>query len=117
MRGLWFIVGWISFTVGAIGIVLPLLPTVPFLLLAAVCFARSSDAAHNWLTSHKTFGPPIHDWQQNGAIRKPAKIIASLSILAAFCITLIIGVVWWALALQAAVLICVSIFIWSRPEV
>lgn len=116
MRGLWFIFGWICVAVGAVGIVLPLVPTVPLLLLAAICFANSSDAAHQWLITHNLFGPPIQDWRRSGAIRRSAKIMASGAILAAFCISLALGVIWWALLLQAIVLLCVSIFIWSRPE-
>lgn len=117
MRILWFISGWVCVAIGAVGIVLPLVPTVPLLLLAAMCFAKSSDAAHQWLVTHKTFGPPIQDWHQNGAIRRPAKIMASVFILAAFLVSLALGVVWWVLSLQALVLICVLTFIWSRPEV
>ena len=116
MRALWFISGWICVGIGAIGIVTPILPTVPLLLLAAICFAKSSDAAHQWLLSHRVFGPPILDWQQNGAIRRSAKITASICIAAAFGISLALGIVWWALVLQALILICVAIFIWSRPE-
>lgn len=116
MRIMWFISGWICVALGAVGILLPLLPTVPFLLLAALSFAKSSDMAHQWLINHRTFGPPILDWQQSGAIRRPAKILATLSILAAFIISLFLGIAWWALTLQAIVLICVSTFIWSRPE-
>lgn len=117
MRGIWFILGWISVAIGAVGIVLPLLPTVPLLLLAAICFAKSSDTAHNWLITHRVFGPPIQDWNQNGAIRRPAKIISSACIITALIISILLGVVWWALILQAVVLVCVSTFIWSRPEV
>ncbi len=117
MRGLWFISGCICVATGAVGIILPLLPTVPFLLLAALCFAKSSDTAHNWLITHKAFGPPIQDWYQSGAIRRPAKVMATCCILAAFTVSLALGVRWWALSLQAIVLLCISIFIWSRPEV
>jgi uncharacterized membrane protein YbaN (DUF454 family) len=117
MRIVWFISGCVSLALGTIGIVLPLLPTVPFLLLAALCFAKSSDRTHQWLINHRIFGPPIQDWQQSGTIRRPAKILATLSILAAFIISLFLGIAWWALSLQAIVLTCVSIFIWSRPEV
>ncbi|MBL4750663.1 MAG: YbaN family protein [Amylibacter sp.] len=116
MRIMWYISGWICVLLGTIGILLPLLPTVPFLLLAAFSFAKSSDTAHHWLINHRIFGPPIQDWQQSGAIRKPAKILSTLSILAVFIISLFLGIVWWALTLQAIVLVCVSIFIWSRPE-
>lgn len=117
MRILWFIFGWICIALGAAGIVLPLLPTVPFLLLAAICFAKSSDAAHEWLMNHRVLGPPIQDWRQTGSIRRSAKIMASFCIFIAFAISMALGIAWWALTLQAIVLTCVSIFIWSRPEV
>lgn len=117
MRIIWFISGWLCVTLGAFGILLPLLPTVPFLLLAAVCFAKSSDAAHQWLIEHKLFGPPILDWRQSGTIRRSAKVMATVCIIAAFGLSLFLGIVWWALTLQAIILICVSFFIWSRPEV
>ena len=116
MRTLWFISGWVCVAIGAIGIVLPLLPTVPLLLLAAICFAKSSDAAHNWLITHRIFGPPIQNWQAHGAINRRAKLMASGCILLAFGISIALGVAWWALLLQAIVLLCVSIFIWTRPE-
>lgn len=116
MRGIWFIAGWISVAIGVIGIVLPLLPTVPLLLLAAICFAKSSDKAHDWLMNHKTLGPPIRDWRKNGAIKRSAKASATLCIAATFTISLFLGIAWWALFLQAAVLSCVALFIWTRPE-
>jgi uncharacterized membrane protein YbaN (DUF454 family) len=116
MRALWFIFGWICIAIGTAGIVLPLVPTVPLLLLAAFSFANSSESAHQWLINHNLFGPPIQDWRQRGAIRRPAKLMASAAIFVAFCISIALGVVWWAILMQAAVLICVSIFIWSRPE-
>jgi len=116
MKVLWFTAGCTSVALGAIGIILPLLPTVPFLLLAAMCFAKSSSKAHNWLINHLILGPPIQDWYSNGAIRRPAKICASVCIIAAFILSLAFSIAWWALVLQAIVLTCVSVFIWSRPE-
>jgi len=54
--------GWLAFATGILGIVLPLLPTTPFMLLAAALFARSSPRFHRWLLAHPWFGPPIEDW-------------------------------------------------------
>ena len=76
--------GFLAVGLGAVGIVLPLLPTTPFLLLAAFCFARSSERLHDWLINHPTFGPPILDWRDRGAIGRKAKILATASVGAAF---------------------------------
>lgn len=99
-----------------IGIVLPLLPTVPFLLLAAFCYARGSDRLHAWLVGHPRFGQPIQDWQESGAISLQAKLLASLSIAGAFSISLVVGVNPTVLAIQAVVLSLVTLFIWTRPH-
>lgn len=117
MRILWLAGGGTSLAFGAAGIVLPLLPTVPFLLLAAFCFARSSDRLHHWLITHPTLGPPIEDWRRSGAIGKNAKIAASVSMLAALGLSFVLGVRTEILAIQAAVLVGVATFIWTRPAV
>jgi uncharacterized membrane protein YbaN (DUF454 family) len=96
--------------------VLPLLPTTPFLLLAAFCFARSSQRLHDWLVSHPTLGPPIADWQRERSIRRPAKILATLSVAVALVVPLLLGVGGGIIALQAAALLAVLAFIWTRPE-
>lgn len=117
MRFLWVIFGFAALGLGLVGIALPLLPTVPFLLLAAFFFARSSERLHNWLITHPRLGPPIEDWNMHGAIRRPAKILASASILAAFVISILAGVRPIILAVQAITLCAVALFIWTRPEV
>ena len=58
-NGLLVVAGFISIALGVIGIVLPLLPTTPFILLAASCFAKSSPRFHRWLLQHPSFGPLI----------------------------------------------------------
>lgn len=116
MRIVWFIGGCVALLLAAIGIPLPGLPTVPFLLLAAFCFARSSRRVHDWLMAHPRLGPPIHDWQRSGAIRLPAKRLATLAIGVTFGISLALGLKPWALMVQAGVLAGVLIFIWTRPN-
>ena len=115
-RALWAMGGAVALGLGAVGIVTPLLPTVPFLLLAAFCFARSSQRLHDWLLAHPTLGPPIRDWRRSGAISPKAKRLATLSIAAAFGVSLILALPFWVLAVQAAVLTAVLIFIWRRPD-
>lgn len=116
MRWVWGICGIVSLALGFVGMALPLLPTVPLLLLATFCFARSSERLHNWLITHPVLGPPIEDWNRSGAINRRAKKIATLSIAVAFAIPLLMGVRPMILTIQAAVLCCVLVFIWTRPE-
>jgi uncharacterized membrane protein YbaN (DUF454 family) len=70
------ILGMISVGLGAIGIVLPVLPTTPFLLLAAWLFLRSSDRFYNWLMNHKVFGKYVKDYIEKKGVRKGIKIWA-----------------------------------------
>ncbi|MCL7465493.1 YbaN family protein [Phaeovulum sp. NW3] len=116
MRFLWLIAGLVCFALGVIGAFLPLLPTVPLMLLAAFCFARSSERLHNWLLSHPRFGPAIIDWSERRSIARPAKWAASVSILAAFALSVALGVGPKILVIQGIVLIAVAVFIWSRPD-
>ncbi|WP_323781593.1 YbaN family protein [Thalassovita sp.] len=116
MRIIWAILGLISVGFGLIGIILPLIPTVPFMLLAAFFFARSSERLHAWLVEHPTFGPSIVDWQERGAISAKGKRIATLSIAAVFLIGLIMGLRPMILIIQAITLSAVLFFIWSRPN-
>lgn len=56
-------IGCVSVTLGVAGVILPLVPTTPFLLLAGICFAKSSDRFHTWLMEHHILGPYIHNWR------------------------------------------------------
>ena len=115
MRWLWLAFGLICLGIGLVGTVLPLVPTVPLVLLAAYAFARSSERLHDWLVRHPRLGPPLEDWRRFGAIRRPAKRIATISVLIAFGISVLLGVRPAILAVQAIVLGGVLVFIWSRP--
>ena len=115
-RLLWAFAGVVSIAIGAIGVILPLLPTTPFLLAAAYCFARSSPKLHDWLLDHPTFGPLISNWDRYGSIDRRSKSIAMIVILVTLGVSFGIGVPWWALASQVVVLAIVSTFILTRPE-
>jgi uncharacterized membrane protein YbaN (DUF454 family) len=115
-RLLWGFGGVVFVAMGAIGVILPLLPTTPFLLLAAYCFARSSPKLHGWLLNHPTFGPLISNWDRYGSIDRRSKRIAIIVILMTLGLSLAIRVPWWALASQIVVLAIVSTFILTRPE-
>ena len=115
MRLIWGLAGILALGLGLIGVVLPFLPTVPFVLLAAFCFARSSERLHDWILRHPTFGPTIVAWRERGAISRRGKRLASLSALAAIAISVALGLGAWVLGAQAAALALMLTFIWSRP--
>ena len=115
-RTIWTAAGTLCLVTGLIGIVVPLLPTTPFLLLAAYCFQRGSERWHNWLVNHPRFGPPIRDWRQHGVISRRAKRNAVIALILVFAISILLGVKPWILAVQATVLCAVAAFILSRPS-
>ncbi|NIZ60628.1 DUF454 domain-containing protein [Sedimentitalea sp. CY04] len=116
MRFLYAGLGLLFVALAVVGVVLPLLPTVPFLLLAAFFFANSSERLHNWILSHPLFGPMILDWNEHRAIRTSAKKAATVSIAAVFLLSLVLGAPEHVLIIQSVVLSCVLIFIWTRPS-
>ncbi len=67
--------GILAVGLGVAGIFLPLLPTTPFLLLAAACFIRSSDALYEWLTNHRWFGTYIRNYREHRATTRMTKIV------------------------------------------
>jgi uncharacterized membrane protein YbaN (DUF454 family) len=76
IRGIWFTAGTICLILGAIGIVLPILPTTPFLLASAACYYKSSSRMHQWLINNKWFGDYIKNYQEGRGIPKKTKITA-----------------------------------------
>lgn len=74
--------GWACVGLGILGIVLPVLPTTPFLLVAAWAFARSSRRFHDWLLNHPRLGPPVRAWRHHRVVPTRAKVLA-LSTMAA----------------------------------
>jgi len=114
LRLLWLLGGVLSLVLGIIGIFVPLLPTTPFVLLAAFCFARGSSRCERWLLGHRVFGPMVRDWRANRAVPLRAKQLASVmmafgSVMAAFKLPLHLA---W---LPAACCAGVAAWLWSLP--
>ena len=84
MRLLYLAIGWLAVALGAIGALLPVMPTVPFLLVAVWCFSRSSPRLEQWLLNHRTLGPPLTNWRREGAISARAKTMAVSLIVASY---------------------------------
>lgn len=109
--------GHLFLTLGIIGAFLPILPTTPFLLLAAYFYSKSNKKIHHWMLEHKYLGPPLKDWQQNGVIGMKAKIIATMMILLVICWRIPKLDVSMPIKMTASsILFLVIIFVCSRPS-
>jgi len=108
-------VGLAALVAAAVGVILPLIPTTPFVILAAFSFMKSSRRLHDWLINHRIFGPIILDWRKHGAISKVAKTVSIASMAAVFIISLVMQLPGYVLAPQAFVLGVCAWFVGSRP--
>lgn len=116
IRALWFSLGGFAVALAAIGLVLPVMPTVPFLLLATFAFARSSRRMHIWILRHPVYGPPIRNWRTHGRIARRVKVLACLSMAAGLGIATLLGLPAWVLAAQGTVMVAVATYLITRPE-
>ena len=82
--------GWLSVLLGAIGALLPVIPTTPFLILALACFSKSSPRFHRMLLNNKWFGPALTEWEQNKTINRQIKFRAMALVVISFTISIII---------------------------
>ena len=109
----WLIAGALALALGVLGIFLPLLPTTPFVLLAAFCFARGSARCEAWLLGHPRFGPMVRDWRAHRAVPLRAKqaawVMMSLSSLIS---ALVMTRLRW---LPALCCLLVGLWLWTLP--
>lgn len=115
-RLIWLSIGSLALAFGVAGIVLPLVPTTPFLLAAAFAFARSSPDLHDWLVSHPHLGPSLRHWNEHGAISRRTKFSAAALMAGTFVLSMYLGVPQLVLALQVIAMLGVGAFILSRPH-
>ena len=110
------VIGHLCVVVGAIGVFVPLLPTTPFLLVAAACYARGSERFARWLDEHSRFGPPVRAWREHGVIPTRAKWLAALTIVGSQALSFALIDFDWRLKVVAGSVGLVAIaFIATRP--
>lgn len=108
--------GLICVGLGALGILLPGLPTTPFLLLAAYCFARSSEHFHNWLLNHRWFGSYVRNFESGRGMTRPAKATTLLVMWLSFGFTIVLFVpVVWGQVSMFLLAVTVSVYIMRLP--
>ena len=110
------VLAYLFVALAIIGVFLPGLPTVPFLLLAAWFSARGSKRLNRWLYAHPQFGSILRNWEQEGAISARTKIIAIVMICASWVILSIFMAGTWAFAGISVIFVAVSVFIATRPQ-
>lgn len=107
---------WIALGLAVLGVLLPGLPTTPFVLVAAWAAARGSPRLHAYLLGHRLFGPMISDWQRSGAVHRRAKWLASVTMLACAGLLLWLAPSRWLALLAIFIMLLVAIWLWLRPE-
>lgn len=111
-----FGVGWVFLVMGVAGVILPVMPGVVFLILAAACFARSSPRFEAWLLDHRHLGPPVVAWRRTGAIPRHAKWAACLGMAASLVVTTMSGAPLLAIASVAVIMLASAAYIMTRPD-
>ncbi len=107
--------GITALLLGIAGVVLPLLPTTPFILLAAACFARSSVRFHDWLLNQRIAGPIIREWQTHRAMPRRAKRAAFALMLLSFGGSILFLDLLWHRLMLAALGLILTLFLWRVP--
>ena len=112
----WLALGWISVALGFAGVVLPILPTTPFLILAAFAFSKSSPRLRKWLVEHNIFGGPIRDWEDKGAIRPRFKVMACTAMTLILLVSVLSDLSGTIILIQLIAMGGAAAFILSRPN-
>lgn len=106
-----------ALALGTIGVFLPVLPTTPFVLVAAWCFSKGSKRLHRRLLEDPRFGPMVRDWELHGVIRLRAKLLsAAVMVPLVAWMVVFTEALWWAKALTVLLAGVGLGFVWTRPS-
>jgi uncharacterized membrane protein YbaN (DUF454 family) len=109
--------GWFFILLSAIGVLLPILPTTPFLILALTLFANSSPRFHKMLLNNRWFGPILKDWEENKTVTRQLKIRATLIVLASFSFSIYLVNYSWILQIMLiTIAVILLVFLWRLKE-
>ena len=115
-RAFYVALGWTFVAIGAVGVVVPLLPTTVFMIVALWAFSRGSSRFQAWLYGHPRFGPPLHAWRERRAIAPAAKLAAVAMMLASMVVVVLTTRDGLLTAGVALVLLPVAGYLLSRPS-
>jgi len=116
-RAVLFLLGLLCLLIGIAGVLLPVIPGTPFLILAAAAFNRSSPRFHRWLLATPALGKAIRDWERTGSIRLGVKLWVTVLLAASVTMTLLHqGIPLWARVSAALSVLLVLSYLWTRPR-
>jgi uncharacterized membrane protein YbaN (DUF454 family) len=113
---LWRLGALVALALGVAGIALPVLPTVPFLIVAAWAAGKGWPALERWMLNHPGYGPHIRRWRERGAVPRRAKLLATTMMLASAAMLQLTDLALWLRAGAPALMAAVAVWLWRRPE-
>ena len=113
---LWRCLAVLGLVLAVVGAVLPVLPTVPFLLMAAWAAGKGWPALEARMLAHPTWGPPIRQWREHGAVPRRAKILAVTMMAGSATMLWFAPVPAWVRWVVYATMTSVALWLWARPE-
>lgn len=113
---IWRFIGLTALLLGMVGLFLPVVPTVPFILLAAWAGNKGWPDLEEYLLSHKHFGPPIRNWRESGAISRSAKSIATIMLCGSLTMIWLFPFHRGMQVSLTIIIVCVVIWMWTRPD-
>ena len=113
---LWRALALACVVLAIIGVVLPVMPTVPFLIVAAWAGSRGWPQLETWLLAHPRHGPAIRRWREHGAVPRRAKWLATTMMILSATVLALSPVAWWVKFAVPLTMACVALWLWRRPD-
>lgn len=112
----WLALAYVALGLGLVGLVLPAIPTAPFIIVSAWAATRGSRRLHRWLREHRVFGPTLCAWEDHGAVPRRAKWIATASMAVGVVSLLVLFRGHWYAFVGIGAMAVVAVWLWLRPE-